>query len=57
MLGSFTIMENNGLNSFYINYVNEGKQYPIYFMRKGIKWKIINIEFPENLFNKIKINK
>ena len=24
LLGSFTIMENNGLNSFYINYENEG---------------------------------
>ena len=54
LLGSFTIMENNGLNSFYINYENEGKQYPIYFARHGIKWKIIDIEFPENLFDKIR---
>ena len=33
LLGSFIIMDNNGLNSFYINYENEGKQYPIYFKR------------------------
>ena len=54
LLGSFLIMENNGINSFYVNYENEGKQYPIYFVRKGIKWKIINVEFPKKLFEKIK---
>ena len=54
LLGSFIIMDNNGLNSFYINYENEGKQYPIYFKRYGFKWKIINIEFPKNLFDKIR---
>ena len=54
LLGSFTIMENNGINSFYINYENEGKQYPIYFKRNGIKWKINDIKFPKKLFEKIK---
>ena len=54
LLGSFTIMDNNGLNSFYINYENEGEQYPIYFTRDGFKWKITNIEFPKDLFEKIK---
>ena len=54
LLGSFIIMDNNGLNSFYINYENEGEQYPIYFKRYGFKWKIINIEFPKNLFDKIR---
>ncbi len=54
LLGSFIIMDNNGLNSFYINYENEGKQYPIYFKRYGFKWKITDIEFPKNLFDKIR---
>ena len=54
LLGSFTIMDNNGLNSFYINYENEGEKYPIYFTRDGFKWKITNIEFPKDLFEKIK---
>lgn len=54
LLGSFIIMDNNGLNSFYINYENEGKQYPIYFKRYGFKWKIIDIEFPKDLFDKIR---
>jgi hypothetical protein len=54
LLGSFTIMDNYGFNSFYINYENEGEKYPIYFTREGLKWKITNIEFPKNLFKKIK---
>ncbi len=54
LLGSFIIMDNNGINSFYINYENEGEQYPIYFTRDGLKWKITNIEFPKNLFDKIR---
>ena len=53
LLGSFTIMDNNGLNAFYINYENEGEQYPIYFTRDGLKWKITNIEFPKDLFDKL----
>ena len=54
LLGCFMIMENNGINSFYINYEIEGKKYPIYFFRDGIKWKITKIEFPKKLFEKIK---
>ena len=54
LLGSFIIMDNNGLNSFYINYENEGEQYPIYFTRHGYEWKITKIEFPKNLFDKIR---
>ena len=54
LLGSFTIMDNNGLNSFYINYENKGEEYPIYFKRDGLKWKITDIEFPKDLFEKIK---
>ncbi len=46
-------MDNNGLNSFYINYENEGEEYPIYFIRDGLKWKITNIEFPKDLFDKL----
>tara|TARA_B100000900_G_scaffold331242_1_gene291912 strand:+ start:185 stop:652 length:468 start_codon:yes stop_codon:yes gene_type:complete len=54
LIGSFLIMDNNGLNSFYINYENKGKEYPIYFERDGLKWRIINIEFPKDLFEKIR---
>tara|TARA_B100001093_G_scaffold265495_1_gene253915 strand:+ start:952 stop:1488 length:537 start_codon:yes stop_codon:yes gene_type:complete len=54
LLGSFMIMENEGINSFYINYEIEGKEYPIYFVRDGIKWKIFKIEFPKKLLEKIR---
>jgi len=47
-------MDNNGFNSFYINYETKGEKYPIYFKRTGLKWKIIDIEFPKDLFEKIK---
>ena len=53
-IGCPLIMHNNGINSFYINYEIEGKKYPIYFLRNGIKWKIIKIEFPKKLFEKMK---
>ena len=54
LIGCPVIMHNNGINSFYINYEIEGKKYPIYFLRSGIKWKIFKIEFPKKLFEKIK---
>ena len=54
LVGCFLIMENNGINSFYINYEIDGKKYPIYFFREKIKWKIIKIEFPKKIFEKIK---
>jgi hypothetical protein len=53
-LGSFTIMNFNGLSSFYITYENEGEEFPIFFNRQGLKWKITQIEFPESLFDDLK---
>jgi len=53
-LGSFTIMNFNGLSSFYITYENEGEEFPIFFDRQGLKWKITQIEFPESLFDDLK---
>jgi len=52
--GSFTIMNFNGLNSFYITYENEGEEFPIFFNRQGLQWKITQIEFPEDLFKRLK---
>ena len=53
-LGSFTIMNFNGLSSFYITYENEGEEFPIFFNRQGLKWKITQIEFPKSLFDDLK---
>ena len=54
LFGSFTVMNYNGINSFYINYENEGKQYPVYFTRHNFTWKVTAIEFPKNLFEKFR---
>jgi len=54
LLGGFTIMDFNGHSSFYITYENEGEEFPIFFNRKGLTWKITQIEFPKNLMESIK---
>ncbi len=47
-------MEFNGHSSFYITYENEGEKFPIFFNRKGLTWKITQIEFPEDLLSSLK---
>ena len=54
LLGGFTIMEFNGHSSFYITYENEGEEFPVFFNRKGLTWKITQIEFPEDLLSSLK---
>jgi len=54
LLGGFTIMDFNGHSSFYITYENEGEKFPIFFNRKGLTWKITQIEFPEDLLSSLK---
>jgi len=54
LIGGFTIMDFNGLSSFYITYENEGQEFPVFFNRKGLTWKITQIEFPENLLEDLK---
>ena len=54
LFGSFAAMNFNGLSSFYVTYENEGKKFPIFFNRQGLKWKINQIEFPESLLDDLK---
>ena len=54
LLGGFTIMDFNGHSSFYITYENKGEEFPIFFNRKGLTWKITQIEFPEDLLSSLK---
>ena len=54
LIGGFTIMDFNGLSSFYITYENQGQEFPVFFNRKGLTWKITQIEFPENLLGDLK---
>ena len=54
LIGGFTIMNFNSLSSFYVSYENEKQEFPVFFNRKGLTWKITQIEFPENLIEDIK---
>ena len=54
LIGGFTIMDFNGHSSFYITYENQGEEFPIFFNRKGLTWKITQIEFPEDLLSSLK---
>ena len=54
LLVGFIIMDFSGHSSFYITYENEGEEFPIFFNRKGLTWKITQIEFPENLLQDLK---
>ena len=54
LIGGFTIMDFNGHSSFYITYENEGQEFPVFFNRQGLTWKITQIEFPEYLLSSLK---
>ena len=54
LIGGFTIMDFNGHSSFYVTYENENQELPIFFNRKGLTWKITQIEFPENLLEDLR---
>jgi len=54
LISGFTIMDFNGLSSFNITYENKGQEFPVFFNRKGLTWKITQIEFPENLLGELK---
>ena len=51
LIGGFTIMDFNGLSSFYVTYENEGQEFPIFFNRKSLSWKITQIDLPQNLLS------
>ena len=51
LISGFTIMHFNGHSSFYITYENEGQEFPVFFNRKGLTWKITQIDLPENLLS------
>jgi len=54
LIGGFTIMNFNSLSSFYVTYENEGQKLPIFFNRKGLTWKITQIDFPQDLLSDFK---
>ena len=53
-IGVIKIMEFTSYNSFKINHVIDKKEISFFFQRKGIDWKITQIEFPDDMFEDFK---
>ena len=51
LIGGLVIIKFNGINSFYITYEKEGQEFPVYFNRKSLSWKITQIDLPQNLLS------
>ena len=56
LIGGISIMNFDGLNSFHVNLETDGEVIPVHFKRIGIKWKVVEIEFSENMFDEMKLN-
>ena len=56
LIGGISIMNFDSLSSFHVNLETDEEEIPIHFKRIGIKWKVVEIEFPENIFDEIKLN-
>jgi len=54
LIEGISIMKFDGLNSFYVNLETDEDLIPIHFKRIGAKWKVIEIEFSKEFFNKMK---
>ena len=53
-IGVIKIMEFTSHNSFKISHVIDKKEISFLFQRKGIDWKITQIEFPDDIFEDFK---
>tara|TARA_B100001094_G_C17947581_1_gene678832 strand:- start:60 stop:593 length:534 start_codon:yes stop_codon:yes gene_type:complete len=51
LIGGLIIIKFNGINSLYITYEKEGQEFPIFFNRKSLSWKITQIKLPQNLLS------
>ena len=54
LIGGLKIMEFTSHSSFKINHVIDKKEISLLLQRKGIDWKIIQIVFPDDLFQNFK---
>jgi len=53
LIAGIIIMKFDSLNSFHVDIEKDGEKIPIHFDRFGTKWKITEIEFPKDIFEKI----
>ena len=53
LIAGISLLNFDSFNSFHVNIESEGKKIPIHFRRIGVKWKIDQIEFSDNLMSKL----
>ena len=50
LIGGISIMKFDSLNTFYVDIKTDEDNIPVHFKRIGIKWKVIEINFPDDFF-------
>ena len=51
-----SIMKFDSLNTFHVNLEADRENIPVHFKRIGTKWKVVEIGFPDDIFNESNIN-
>ena len=50
LIGGISIIKFDSLNTFYVDIKTDEDNIPVHFKRIGIKWKVIEINFPDDFF-------
>ena len=53
LIAGVLLLKFDSFNSFHVNLESDGEKIPIHFRRFGVKWKIDQIEFSDNLMSKL----
>lgn len=53
LFAGISLMKFDSLNSFYVELESDGEKIPVHFRRIGFKWKVEQIEFSDELINKL----
>ena len=53
LIAGISLLKFDSFNSFHVNLESDGEKIPIHFRRFGVKWKIDQIEFSDNLMSKL----
>ena len=53
LFAGISLMKFDSLNSFYVELASDGEKIPVQFRRIGFKWKVEQVEFSDELINKL----
>ena len=53
LFAGISLMKFDSLNSFYVELASDGEKIPVHFRRIGFKWKVEQVEFSDELINKL----